>query len=284
MFAQQAETDHPSESADSPKLELKTQQLIKDDLNFLLPLLKEYPKCYWIWKYRLWLLEQAETLLSQPQAIEFWKQELALASHHLTRDERNFHGWNYRGRVVSHLERLGGASLADSEFTYSTSMIQMALQNFSALHYRSKLIPRLLDERHADDQARRQMLDSELDLMHNALIDPYNQSAWFYHQFLMSSLQPNCPREAAIALDLDKDARLAYYEQEIEFLEEMLEDFDDCKWIYEALVRYRVECKAVTGQGLEVYSGKLRHWLAELGRLDTLRAGRWADLQKELHL
>lgn len=80
-------------------------------------------------------------------------------------DSRNFHGWGYRRKVVSELEspELEGTSMAESEFAYTTKMLSSSkdgLKNFSAWHHRSKLIPRLLNERKADDVTRRKFLDA----------------------------------------------------------------------------------------------------------------------------
>lgn len=83
----------------------------------------------------------------------------------LNLDSRNFHGWGYRRVIVKALESENngskdrGDSMAEAEFEYTTKMIRANLSNFSAWHYRSKLIPRLLDERQADDKARLEMLD-----------------------------------------------------------------------------------------------------------------------------
>jgi geranylgeranyl transferase type-2 subunit alpha len=90
-----------------------------------------------------------------------WQEELALVGMMLVKDSRNFHGWRYRRIVVDHLESpaLSGTSMAEAEFAYTTKMINASLSNFSAWHSRSKLIPRLLDERNADATARRQFLD-----------------------------------------------------------------------------------------------------------------------------
>jgi geranylgeranyl transferase type-2 subunit alpha len=84
-----------------------------------------------------------------------------LVSMMLVKDSRNFHGWNYRRIVVAELESqaLNGSSMVESEFEYTTKMIKANLSNFSAWHNRSKLIPRLLDERNSDDAARRKFLD-----------------------------------------------------------------------------------------------------------------------------
>lgn len=122
-----------------------------------------YPKCYWVWNYRLWLLQQANERLEPDIARELWNGELKLVSKMLVKDSRNFHGWGYRRMVVSELEStaLHGKSMTETEFEYTTKMITSpkGLSNFSAFHRRSKLIPKLLDERGADDQARRLFLE-----------------------------------------------------------------------------------------------------------------------------
>ena len=139
--------------------------LISDDLAFLLPLLRKFPKCYWIWNYRLWLLEESTHLLPTAEARKFWQQELTLAGKMLSLDSRNFHGWGYRRTVVQALESTELStqepinSMAEQEFEYTTQMINSNLSNFSAWHTRSKLIPRLLNERGADNEARRRFLD-----------------------------------------------------------------------------------------------------------------------------
>lgn len=215
-----------------------------------------------------------------------WQEELGLVGKMLTRDERNFHGWGYRGHVVTQLERLipsGQPSLVEQEFAYTSKMIKAKLQNFSALHYRSKLIPKLLDERKADGQARRAMLEAELDSMQDALIDPFNQSAWFYHQYLMSTLDSACPKEDAIVLDLTASDRLHYYEQELERIMEITEDFHDCKWVFEALLQYSIDYSKANGIAPSNQE-ELRGWLDTLMKLDPMRSGRWRELQDSLKL
>ncbi|KAI9804216.1 MAG: hypothetical protein M1825_001618 [Sarcosagium campestre] len=185
--------------------------LLEADLRFLLPLLREYPKCYWIWNHRLWLLHQSSQLLPVNEAQRIWRDELGLVGKMLSRDGRNFHGWGYRRTVVAELERLARSipaveageaarvepagissptSLVESEFAYTTKMISSNLSNFSAWHRRSQLIPRLLEERGADIAARWTFFNAEVEQIHNALYtDPYDQSLWFYHRYLFSSFQ-----------------------------------------------------------------------------------------------
>ena len=150
--------DGPGEDPSQP-----LRQLIKDDLMFLIPLLRSFPKCYWIWNYRVWLLDEARRLLSLPEARRLWQEEFALVGKMLTLDSRNFHGWGYRRLVVETLKQLGNSdeakSMTKTEFEYAKKMIGANLSNFSAWHYRTKLIQRLLDEQSATDDERRKMLD-----------------------------------------------------------------------------------------------------------------------------
>jgi geranylgeranyl transferase type-2 subunit alpha len=128
---------------------------------FTIPLLLDYPKCYWIWNHRSWILQQAIRRLSVGAARRIWEEELGLAGKMLTKDRRNFHAWGYRRKVVAQLEgkALEGKSMAESEFRYTTSMIHVDLSNFSAWHTRSQLFARLLKERGADAATRKKFLD-----------------------------------------------------------------------------------------------------------------------------
>lgn len=154
--------------------------LIYDDLAFLIPLLRKFPKCYWIWSYRLWLLEESTRLLPAPEARNIWQQELVLAGKMLNLDSRNFHGWGYRRTVIKALESDAfqakglSTSMTKQEFDYTTKMISSNLSNFSAWHNRSKLIPKLLSEMKVDHEARRNFLDdgkNNLDTVSNPMTD-----------------------------------------------------------------------------------------------------------------
>lgn len=144
-------------------------QVLKSELLFTVPLLMEFPKCYWIWNYRLWTLNQAIERLPVPVARKVWEEELGLVGKMLHKDRRNFHAWGYRRYVVERLEssELAGKSLAEPEFEYTTRMIHMDLSNFSAWHHRSQLIPRILREREASDDSRKQFLDSGRHAFHS---------------------------------------------------------------------------------------------------------------------
>lgn len=135
---------------------------IKSDLEFLFPLLRSFPKCYWIWNYRLWILNEAKRLLPKQLSRQVWEGELALVSKMLNADSRNFHGWGYRTFVIEALEDLsdeGESSMTQATIDYTTKMIKTNLSNFSAWHYRTKGIQKLLNEKKASDEERRQVLE-----------------------------------------------------------------------------------------------------------------------------
>ncbi len=99
--------------------------------------------------------------LPVPDARRIWEDELGLVAKMLSKDQRNFHAWGYRRLVVQKLESpaLHGVSMAESEFEYTTKKIHADLSNFSAWHGRSKLIPKLLNERGANDTERKAFFD-----------------------------------------------------------------------------------------------------------------------------
>lgn len=272
---------------------------------FTIPLLLEFPKSYWIWKYRSWLLQQAIDLLPKPIARRVWEEELGLVSKMLTKDRRNFHAWGYRRKVVATLEspELNGTSLVESEFAYTTKMINVDLSNFSAWHNRSNLIPRLLDERSADDKARQKFLEEgsrlrdiqgsqcktnvgpELNLVREALnVGPEDQSLWFYHHFLIQNLTETDGRRK-IAPNLSQEAKAAYVKREIDDVKDLLEDYDDIMWIYKALLDYTRALPKAEGRALsEEEAQDLQTWMAKVRQLDPMRNGRWNDLEKECGL
>ncbi|MCJ1472011.1 Rab geranylgeranyltransferase [Lambiella insularis] len=262
--------------------------LITEDLHFGFSLLRKFPKCYWIWNHRRWVLRQASTYLTIAEARSFWDGELSLVGKMLTLDNRNFHGWGYRRIVVAALESkelnesATAKSMVKGEFDYTTRMIGTSMSNFSAWHNRSKLIPRLLDELNASDAERRQLLNDELTWIQEGLYtDSHDQSLWFYHRTLMCTFDPTFTSRS-MAPNLKVQDRLQYIESEIEKLVEMLEDDEDCKWIYQSLIQLNILYRDITGSW-DPRSAALQTWMISLKRLDPLRQERWVDLEKRMN-
>ncbi|KAK4102042.1 protein prenylyltransferase [Parathielavia hyrcaniae] len=276
----------PPEATESEPSEAETRDLatLQAELVFTIPLLLESPKCYWIWSYRLWLLQQAIARLRAPLARTVWEEELGLATKMLGKDRRNFHAWGYRRHVVARLESpsLRGGSMVEAEFAYTDRMIMSDLSNFSAWHSRSRLIPRLLAERGADEAARRAFLDKELQQIREALnVGPEDQSLWYYHQFLILNLvYPN--KHPAMTPGFTLQDRVAYLRREIEEIKELLEDYADIQLIYEGLFEYTLYLCQLEGKKPKASERTdLVAWLGKLKQLDPMRRGRWADLERE---
>ncbi|KAH9886409.1 protein prenylyltransferase [Xylariomycetidae sp. FL2044] len=274
----------PSASpASKDKDQQKDAQILQSELAFTVPLLLEYPKCYWLWKHRRWALDEAILRLPLPVARNIWEAELALDSQMLTKDKRNFHAWGYRRHVVAKLEELRGKSMAEEEFAYTTTKIRSDLSNFSAWHNRSQLISRVLNDRDADDPARAAFLDEELELVREGLnVGPEDQSLWYYHHFLISQIIND--GRSTIVPALTTYEKITYVEREIEEIKDLLEDYEDVKWLYEVLIEYSLVLRQLKGSLDDDGDDQddLKGWFKSLRELDPMRTGRWNDLERQV--
>lgn len=154
-------------------------QLCQKELSFLKNCLQVNPKSYSVWHHRQWIME----FMPQPD----WKEELHLCNLFLSYDERNFHCWDYRRYTVKK------ANISpEDEFNFSTEKIKENFSNYSSWHYRSKLLPLIHPDQSGDvERVEEGALMKEFDLAQNAFFtDPYDQSAWFYHRWLLGRAQP----------------------------------------------------------------------------------------------
>lgn len=101
---------------------------------------------------------------------------------------------------------------------------------------------------------------------------------WFYHQYLLDNITET-PSDTTIAPRLTIDERRSYVENEISEIKDLLEDYTNIKWIYEALIQCSVALPMLGGQAER---SELMAWLQQLRELDPQRNGRWNDLEKQL--
>ncbi|RCK60318.1 Geranylgeranyl transferase type-2 subunit alpha [Candida viswanathii] len=176
------------------------EDLLNQDLKFVLSQLKKFPKCYWIWNHRTWLLFE----LVKIEKVN-WEFEFAVVSKLLDLDQRNFHGWHYRRFVVENMEVACKGDLVKilkinlDEFNYTTLKIQKDFLNFSAWHNRTKLIPKIYNLIHDNEEELKGVPDTALFqdpklVMNNDLemiktgmyMSPEDTSVWSYYAWLLS--------------------------------------------------------------------------------------------------
>ena len=85
-----------------------------------------------------------------------------------------------------------------------------------------------------------------------------------------------------MAPNLDNTQRKEYLATEQDFIEEILEDTTDCKWVYQAMIELAL-LEAKLDGGLSPSSRtNVLEWLEKLKSLDSLRMGRWLDLENSI--
>lgn len=113
---------------------------------------------------------------------------------------------------------------------------------------------------------------------------PEDQSLWYYHQYLILDLVEYVGRPT-ITTGLTTEERVSYITREIVDIKDLLEDYDDCKLIYERLMDCTLSLAALEErQPTQDEKGELKAWLSKLRELDPMREGRWMDMERELGL
>ncbi|KAI5124339.1 hypothetical protein M0805_008946 [Coniferiporia weirii] len=243
--------------------------ILNTDLELTETFLKRHPKVYWIWNHRCWCLEHVP---DGPEGdISGWKKqnwamELAAVERMLDADSRNFHAWAYRRYVLASMPVKTPEA---DELAYTTGKIEANFSNFSAWHQRSKVYSSMWEQGLLDEAKSK---DEEFELIKQALyVDPYDQSAWIYHRWLVG----NGDNKPLLVREIDVIAELSEVEP-------------DCKWCLESLVHYKrlllekhLRCDADSAEAEARREEVLKECLdtlITLEKIDPFRARRYQEI------
>ncbi|KAJ2614987.1 Rab geranylgeranyltransferase [Coemansia sp. RSA 1365] len=240
----------------------KRQKMLEQELEFLMKVIRNNIKSYWMWNHRMWAL----SLL--PQAT--WRKELSLVDKLISMDARNYHAWDYRRFVITRIKEIEDSDLVDEqEFAFTTVQINRDCANHSAWHNRSKLLPAILTR--VDQQRREEVLQTENELIQNAIYtDPEDQNAWLYYDWLLD------------IQNSDED-RIRLLRSKIAAIRELLELEEDGKRPLIELVSGFAELgRLQPGAVTDAEKEECMEILRTLKGVDSYHAGRYVDMSSTL--
>lgn len=100
----------------------------------------------------------------------------------------------------------------------------------------------------------------------------------------MLDLIEHAPRPT-ITADFTVEERVDYIKADIVDIKDLLEDYDDCKLIYEALIECTLALSTLEKRKpSEDEVQDLETWLSKVQELDPMRRGCWDDMRRQLGL
>jgi geranylgeranyl transferase type-2 subunit alpha len=241
-----------------------------EELNLCKAGILRNPKCYGAWWHRAWIFQRFCVDVDS---------EIELCSDFLDMDQRNFHCWNYRRFVVEQ----GGVS-AESEFTYSTKKIEQNFSNYSAFHHRSVYITQLL---YQSAGQKKTAMTAEFAIVENATFtDPYDQSAWWYHRFLLQWMVDTFAGDSDSgqgneneADELTKQWCVDTVTAQVEGIRSLIECEPECKWPTDSLA-HLLEILVSLQPGSNELAKEREGLLQRLIQIDIVRSKRYHYLKE----
>ena len=177
----------------------EAMEYLQKEIKSILPIMMKNPKSYLLWYHRVWSLVKCieiEIKKGVPLEKSVLIGEIGLCNKFFLKDDRNFHCWNYRVKILSLISiyfQNTFQKLVEDELKFTIEKITMNFSNFSAWLYRSKLIP-IYFLQHNIKWNTKDALDffkDDLDLIKKAIYtDPKDQSPWNYLSWIITNFSP----------------------------------------------------------------------------------------------
>jgi hypothetical protein len=177
----------------------KCKEFLAKEIKSILPIMMKNPKSYLLWYHRVWCLVkyiEIELKLKTPLEESILIGEIGLCNKFFQKDDRNFHCWNYRVKLLSLISiyyQDTFQKFIEDELKFTLGKITVNFSNFSAWLYRSKLIP-IYFIQHNIKWNTKEALDffkDDLELIKKAIYtDPKDQSPWNYLSWIITNFSP----------------------------------------------------------------------------------------------
>jgi hypothetical protein len=169
------------------------------EIKSILPIMMKNPKSYLLWYHRIWCLVKCieiEIKKEIPLEKSVLIGEIGLCNKFFLKDDRNFHCWNYRVKLLSLISIYFQSTFQkfiEDELKFTLEKITINFSNFSAWLYRSKLIPIYFVQHNIkwNTKAALDFFKDDLDLIKKAIYtDPKDQSPWNYLSWIITNFSP----------------------------------------------------------------------------------------------
>ena len=182
--------------------ELKDDEIVDylvKEIKAIFPIMMKNPKSYLLWYHRIWcLIKCVEIEVKKGTKLEksLLMGEIELCNKFLAKDDRNFHCWNYRVKILSLISiyyQNYFEKFIESELKFTIEKITNNFSNFSAFLYRSKLIPIYFVKKNIKWNTKEALdfFKSDLELIKKAVYtDPKDQSPWNYLSWIITNFSP----------------------------------------------------------------------------------------------
>ena len=177
----------------------ESMDFLQKEIKSIFPIMMKNPKSYLLWYHRIWcLVKCVEIEIKKGTQLDksVLIGEIELCNKFFLKDDRNFHCWNYRVKILSLISiyfQNNFKKFVEGELQFTMQKITMNFSNFSAWLYRSKLVPIYFVHNNIKWNTKEalDLFRDDLDMIKKAIYtDPKDQSPWNYLSWIITNFSP----------------------------------------------------------------------------------------------